>query len=148
MIAHDQEERVVASEIPGAEDGVTVSEGLGLLDESDLIEVVGNGGGEVSFGAGGDDDGSRLNPAREDLIEEKSGDRFIFAGWTDERLEREMLLVEACCRDDRFLNLHDAVGRVMGKALIDKREGGLVGMKYAEHPNLDSLPALLQARGV
>ena len=106
VIAHHEEEGIIAGEIPGAEDGVPISPRLGLLDESDLIEVSGNGGGEVSFGAGGDDDGGRLDPAREDLIEEKSGDRFILAGWADERLKGKVLLVEASCRDDRFLNLH------------------------------------------
>jgi hypothetical protein len=68
VVAHKEEEGILPGEIFGEEDGVTVAEGLGLHDEGDLIEVIGNGCGEIAFGSGGDDDGCRIDAAGEDFI--------------------------------------------------------------------------------
>ena len=111
MVTHHEEEGILAGEIFGEQDGVTVAEGLGLHDEGDLIEVIGDGCGEIALCAGGDDDGGRFDATGEDFIKKKRGDGFSLAGGTHEGLQGEMLLIQSCGGDDSFLNLHGMFGK-------------------------------------
>jgi len=110
VVAHHKEKGIVAREVLGEEDGVTVTEGLGLFDEGDLVEMICDGGGEIPFGAGGDDDGGGVNPAGEDFIEKKRGRGLGLAGGTHEGLQRQVVLIRSCGGDDGFLDLHGMSG--------------------------------------
>ena len=111
VVAHHQEEWVVSGEFLGAEDGVAISEGFALFDKRDLIEVVGDGRGEVSFRARSDDNSGGIDPAGEDFIEKEGRYCLCPAGSANQSLKGEMLLMETGCSDDCFFNLHGMFGK-------------------------------------
>ena len=68
VVAHHEEEWILAGESGGAVDGVGVAEGFGLLDEAHVAGVRPGGGGVGGFIAGADDDGDFLDAGRGDFI--------------------------------------------------------------------------------
>ena len=111
VVTHHQKKGVLAGKILGEEDGMAVTEGLVLHDEGDLIEMVGDGGRKIPFGAGGDDDGCGFDPAGENLIEKKRGCGLALARGAHEGLQRQVALIRSCCSDDGFLYLHGMLGK-------------------------------------
>lgn len=127
VIIHHEKEGVVPGEFFGAKDRMAIPKRLALLDESDLFEVICHSRGEVTFGAGSDDDRGSVDPVCEDFIEQKACDGFGLARGAHECLKGEVLLVEAGCGDDRFLNLHGVLRGIRKRPLNDKAEGEAMG---------------------
>ena len=138
MITHHQKEGIGINELARLQNRMTVSLRFALLDQGHFFKVAGNGGGEVALGSGGNDDGSRLDSAGENLIEKETSHRLGFAGRVHQGLQREVFLVRAGGGDDRFLNLHGSKARVAGMERNDKREGD---------PDLDTKGASGHGRG-
>ena len=102
MIADEEQERILAHELPAAMHRVTVAERRGLFDELDAFRV--RAGGR---GVGGADDGANLLHARlqdflDDDLERGLGDAVA----VHEALQRQGALSLAGGGDDSFLDVH------------------------------------------
>ena len=99
------QEGVGAGEGAGAEDGVAVAGGAGLLDEVEAGAVAAGGAGIGVLVAGRDDHGDVPDAGAQDLIDDDAEHGLFDAIAVDQGLQREIALRRGGGGDDGFTDL-------------------------------------------
>ena len=106
MIADEEQERILAHELPAAMHRVTVAERRGLFDELDALGVRAGGRGVGGLIAGADDGANLLHARLEDFLDDDLERGLGDAVAVHEALQRQGALSLAGGGDDSFLDVH------------------------------------------